>query len=830
MANDENRLDSLRAGGGVTAASPPQPLSPDLLCRRCDPHRFTFDKVEELADPPLLFGQERATSAIQFGMAMRRAGYNIFLYGPPGSGRHTLVQDLVRRQAETEPAPPDCCYINNFADPRKPLLLRLPAGRASGLRDAMKHLVLELRTALPAAFEREDYRVRRDMLDQQFKQRHQGEFEALQKRAEAKDIAIIRTPMGLALAPMRDGQVLDPEVFKKLSEADRARIKGDIETLQAELESIMRKIPETEREHRAALRALNRETTALAVGHLLAEVRRLYPDQPAVLAYLDEVERDIQENADDFLIAGRPEGEPGIRLQPGGMAEPPSFRRYQVNLLVDNGAQQGAPVVYEDHPTHQMLVGRVEHIARFGTLTTDFSLLTAGALHRANGGYLIVDAERVLTASFAWETLKRALRSHEVRIETLEQMLSLASTVSLDPEPTPLAVKVVMVGSPYLYYLLTELDPEFKDLFKVAADFDDRIERTPESDLVYARAIAALVRRRNLRSFDRTAVARAIEQASRATGDGAKLSASVRNLAELLEEADHHAALAGKAAVTGAEVQAAIDAQRHRADRLYHRLQEEIGRNTIRIETAGAEIGQINGLSVLTLGGFAFGNPVRITARVRLGRGEVIDIEREVALGGPLHTKGVMILTGFVGGRYGRKRPLALTASLVFEQSYGGVEGDSASAAELFALLSAIAEVPIRQSIAVTGSVDQHGVIQAIGGVNDKIEAFFDVCNGRGLTGDQGVLIPAANQPHLMLRRDVVEAAAAGLFRIYPIVTVDQGLEILTGMPAGIMDLAGDYPEGSFNHAVVSRLTAFAARASDLRQADLAHQIRHGHA
>ncbi|MBI3515748.1 MAG: AAA family ATPase, partial [Proteobacteria bacterium] len=464
----------------------------------------------------------------------------------------------------------------------------------------------------------------------------------------------------------------------------------------------------------------------------------------------------------------------------------------------------------------QNMVGRVEHMARFGTLMTDFNLVVPGALHRANGGYLVVDAHKLLSGSFGWESLKRALRAGEIRIESLEQLLSVASTVSLEPEPIPLDVKIVLVGPPALYYLLSELDADFKDLFKVAADFEDRVARDPASQRLYARLIAGIVRRENLRAFDRSAVARVIEQASRICGDSQKLSTEMRSVVDLLQEADHHAAQTGQDVVSGEHVQAAIDAQVRRSDRIYRRLQEEIGRKIIRIETDGEQIGQVNGLSVIQLGGFAFGHPTRITAQVRLGRGEVIDIEREVELGGPLHSKGVLILTGFLGGRFGKDRPLSLTASLVFEQSYGGVEGDSASAAELFALLSALAEAPVRQSMAVTGSVDQHGHIQAIGGVNEKIEGFFDACRSRGLTSRHGVIIPAANVKHLMLRRDLIEAAAAGRFAIHAIETVDQGIELLTGVAAGAADGQGRYPPGTLNHRIVWRLNALTERAAKL--------------
>jgi lon-related putative ATP-dependent protease len=510
---------------------------------------------------------------------------------------------------------------------------------------------------------------------------------------------------------------------------------------------------------------------------------------------------------------------PGIPAALEAAIEDARFRRYQVNVIIDNAGRQGAPLVYEDNPTHQTLVGRVEHLARFGALVTDFALLAPGALHRANGGYLILDASKLVAGNLGWPSLKRALHAGEIRIETLEQLLSMASTVSLQPEPIPLDVKIILVGPPALYYLLTAYDEEFGDLFKIAADFEDRIERTAETTLLYARLVAAITRREKLRPFSRDGVGRVIEHAARLGGDSGKLSTGQRAIGDLLQEADQMAADAGLDRVGAGEVQQALDAQRRRGDRLYRHLQEEIGRGTIRIETRGAAVGQVNGLSVIGLGNLAFGNPSRITAQIRLGRGEVVDIEREVALGGPLHSKGVLILSGFLGGRFGRQRPLSLNASLVFEQSYGGVDGDSASAAELFALLSALADLPIRQCFAVTGSVDQRGQIQAIGGVNEKIEGFFDVCRRTGLTGEQGVVIPAANVRHLMLRGDVVAACAAGQFAVRPIDTVDQGITLLTGVAAGDLAADGAYPADSVNGRVAARLDALAEKAVELARA-----------
>ncbi len=796
-----------------------RPLPAQMMRRSCETSELAFATTDEVPDLEGLVGQDRAIDAVRFGIGIRRQGFNIFAFGPSGTGRHTLVQDLLGRQAATDETPADWCYVHNFADPHKPRSLMMPTGRAASLRDAMKKLVTELRAALPAAFEREDYRARREVIDQQFKHRHEEAFGALQHKAEEKGVALIRTPMGLALAPVRDGEVIPPDMFQRLPVEERSHITKEIEALQGELEAIVRHIPEWEREHRGAVRQLNRDTTAVVVSHLFQELRASFADIGDVIAYLQEVERDILEHADEFLPAEHGEG--GGPPQVGPSDEAPSFRRYQINVLVDNSGRKGAPIVYEDNPTHQGLVGRIEHMARFGALFTDFNLVVPGALHRSNGGYLVLDAQRLLTANFGWESLKRVLRAGEIRTVSLEQLLSLASTVSLDPEPLPLSVKVVLIGPPMLYYLLAALDPDFADLFKVAAAFDDRIARTPSTVGLYARLIASAARREKLRPLDREAVARIIEEAGRTSGDAAKLSAQIRGLVDVMQEADHRAATDGKPQIGAAEIDGAVAARRRRTDRLYRRMQEEIGRNTIRIETSGARVGQVNGLSVITLGGMSFGNPSRITAQVRFGKGELIDIEREVALGGPIHSKGVLILSGFLGGRFGRNGPLSLTASLVFEQSYGGVEGDSASAAELFALLSALSEMPIRQCWAVTGSIDQHGRIQAIGGVNEKIEGFFDLCRTRGLTGQEGVVIPASNVQHLMLRRDVTEAAAAGQFNVVAIDSVDQGMEILTGMPTGELDMTGQYPDASLNRRIASRLAGFAKIARPPRRPKL---------
>ena len=786
-------------------------LSPEDLCRRCDPSRLPFQTTADLGDLDLPLGQDRAAEALRFGTAIRQDGYNVFALGPPGVGKESLVSRVVRQRAAGEKPPSDWCYLYNFEDRHRPRAVELPAGRAVQFRADMQKLVEELRVSIPAVFEGEEYRTRLSVLEKQLEEKREEAMRRVQEHAREKGVAMVRTPMGIALAPTREGEVLDPEQFRQLPSEQQQRIQKDIAALQEELGAVLRSVPQLERDHRERVKDMNKEVALFAVGHLIDDLRGRYADLPPVLAHLDAVQRDVVENVHDFLAGG--EAEDAASQIRKLLAETPSLHRYGVNLMVDHSGAAGAPVVTEDLPTHPNLVGRIEHHAHFGTLVTDFTLIRPGALHRANGGYLMLDARKVLTQPFAWDDLKRALRAREIRIEPPERLVGLSGAASLDPEPIPLQVKVVLTGERFLYHLLAAYDPDFLELFKVAADFEDQVDRTPGNELSYARLVATLARAGKLRPFDREAVARVVERAARLAGDGEKLSAHLEGIADLLREASHLAGEAGRETVGRADVQAAIDGQIRRADRVRQRFQEEIGRGTILIDTRGATVGQVNGLSVYQLGQFAFGSPSRITARVRMGKGEVVDIEREVELGGPIHSKGVLILAGFLGARYAADRPLTLSASLVFEQSYSGVEGDSASSAELYALLSALAGLPVKQSIAVTGSVNQLGEVQAIGGVNEKVEGFFDVCRARGLDGSQGVLLPASNVKHLMLREDVVEAARAGQFHLWAVENVDQGIEVLTGVPAGERGPDGRWPEGTVNARVAARVAEMAERA-----------------
>jgi lon-related putative ATP-dependent protease len=805
---------------GDIALQPIRPLSADRLIRRCDPEQFAFKTTEELQDLDVVVGQPRATRAIEFGLGMPRQGYNIYVMGPTGAGRQAVLRLFLEREAAERDVPPDLCYVNNFKEPTHPRLLLLPPGRGRPLATDMDRLVEEVESAIQAAFESEEYQRRREATQREFRERPEKSFSELQAKAQQSNLTMLRTPVGLAFAPVKDGEVLEPEQFKQLSGQEQKRIEEDVERLQAEVSQILRHLPRWERELRERVRNLNREVTTLAVAGLIDDLQDKYSDLPAVAEYLQAVEEDVIDNARAFVPGDDAEPvQPPEAVVTSSVLGPPPRRRYRVNVLVDHSTSSGAPVVYEDNPTYANLLGRIEHVAMLGALVSDYNLIRPGALHRANGGYLILDARKVLVEPYAWEALKRSLKSRQIKIESVAQQLSLVSTVALEPEALAIDVKVALIGDRSLYYLLSQFDPDFLSLFRVTADFDDTAERETESEQVYARLLATLARREGVRPLERTGVARVIEHSARLAGDGAKLSMLTQNISDLLREADYFAAQAGHAAISAQDVQQAIDASIKRQDRLRERFQEAVAVGTTLIDTAGARCGQINGLSVVSLGEFTFGHPHRITARLRLGHGEVVDIEREVELGGPIHSKGVLILSGFLGARYAADRPLSLHASLVFEQSYGGVEGDSASVAELLALLSAIADVPIRQSLAVTGSVNQHGDVQAIGGVNEKVEGFFDVCQARGLDGEQGVLIPSANVRHLMLRQDVVAAAEAGRFHIYAIDTIDQAIELVTGIAAGEPDTEGRYPPDSFNGLVEARLVDLAERRARFAKA-----------
>ncbi|MBV0932593.1 Lon protease family protein [Marinobacterium weihaiense] len=786
-------------------------LTPEQLRHGCDLTPFGIKSSADLSPDQSVLGQGRALDAIQFSIGMDHQGYNLFVSGSTGVGKRELVSRIISAEAASGEAPHDCCYIHNFDRPNQPTTLILPQATGQRLHNDLRRLIEVLLLRIPAQFKSDEYRSQLQALNDEFQQREEMGFKALGQKAHELGIALVRTPGGYTLGPVHDGKLMTPDAFKQLPDAERERIKQAIDTLNEELTELVHEVPRMHQEHQARIRELEQDTTRGVIDPALNNLRQTYGSHAGVLAFLDTIHQDMIENVDDFMP-----GEEEDRIPLHKRARSARFRRYQVNVLVGHADNGGAPVVFEDIPSYQNLVGRVEYEAHMGTLTTDFSLIQPGALHRANGGYLIVDAQKLLAFPFAWEGLKRALRNREVRIDPLEKIYGISGTRSLEPEPVPLDVRVILIGERRLYYLLKQYDPEFATLFKVYADFAEGLDRTRENLDSYLGLITLLIREEGLTHFERGALEAVIEQSSRQMDDSDKLSLNRGQLLDLLREASFWALRQGASLASREHVDKAIAQQRYRSSQYAELLQEQIERGTLMISTTGQAIGQANGLSVFQLGDQRFGKPGRITATARIGSGRMLDIERETKLGGPLHSKGVLILSACIGARYTRHQPLSLNASLVFEQSYGPVDGDSASAIELCVLLSAISGLPIKQSLAVTGSVNQQGEIQAIGGVNEKIEGFFELCHARGLDGSQGVIIPAANEPHLTLDPAVVDACRDGLFSVHAVSTLDELIELLFDRDAGQADSEGRYSPATVNGCVQMQLQDWAEQARHL--------------
>lgn len=772
-------------------------LSVEQLLTRCDPASLAITDAPAAA----IVGQPRAAAAVDYALSTPHAGHHLFVAGPPGSGRRALVRQAVQERLRHDGVTrSDWVYVNHFALPHKPLALGLPAGRGTALREDMKSLVRDLRTMIRTMFESEEFATEVERIDAEFKQRAEQSFIEVGREAQRRGLAMVRTPVGFTVAPQKDGEVMQPQVFESLPPEQRAELQKAMAEVQEQLVRALRASMRLRKEHADRVRELHRAMTRVAADHALEDIRARHADLPKVAAWLESVAADMVEHAEDFRAPA--EGEEGAE----STQEHGDLSRYEVNLLFDATASDGEALVEADLPTVPNLVGRVDHIARFGMLLTDFRLIKGGLLHRANGGHLLIDAVKLLTQPFAWQTLKRALLRGEIRIEAVAEQLGMSSTVQLEPEPIPLQVKVVLVGTREVCALLQAYDEEFDELFRVVADLADDMPRDAGTVAALAAALAGRAREAALLAPDAAALAACVDHAARLAEDSERLSAQVRHLLDVLHEADHLARRREAGAITVADVRAALSARRARAGRIDERLGEAVRRGVLLIDTAGECVGQVNGLSVYEVGAERFGAVIRISATARLGHGEVIDIQRETHLGGPIHAKGVMILAAFIAARYSRTQPHSLLASLVFEQTYGLVEGDSASLAELAALLSAVADLPLKQGWALTGSVNQAGQAQAIGGVNEKIEGFFDLCAARGLDGSQGVLIPAANAQHLMLRDDVVEAVAAGRFAVRSVETIDDVMAWLTGLSAGSADAAGD---DTVNGRVARRLRAF---------------------
>lgn len=772
----------------------------------CTGEELGCARTDEIAPLDAIIGQERAVRALEFGLEIDDRGFNIFVAGPPGTGKNTAVQSFLESMAKTKPTPPDWCYVYNFKEPNNPRAIELPAGKGKLFAGDMKEFIWAVRREIPRAFESEEYAKQREETVETFTNQRNRLFAELNQRAAEAGFVIQPTPTGLFIIPVVDGEPVKDKEFATLPPEKQKELIRRREELEEDVASTFREVQNIERRAHEAVRDLDQRVARFVLGHLLKELREKYADLPAVLAYLEGIEADILSNLS--LFRGERETE---RHAPPWAKEDP-FRRYEVNVIVDNSETAGAPVVVEYNPTYNNLIGRIEKEAVFGALITDFTMIRAGSLHRANGGYLVIPVEELLRNLFSWDGLKRALREREVVIEEAAERLGFLTTKTLQPEPIRLKLKVILLGDPLLYYLLYHFDPDFQELFKVKAEFGTRMDRTPENVQKYAAFFCTLCKKEKLLHLDASAVAKLVEYGSRLAEDQTKLATRFSEIADVVREACYYARKEGADYATADHVRRAIDERFYRSNLIQERIQEMIVRGTIMVETTGAKVGQVNGLSVLSLGDISFGKPQRITVTVAAGKEGVIDIEREAKLGGRIHTKGVLILTGYLTEKYAAEAPLTLAARLVFEQSYEGIEGDSASSAELYALFSALSGVPLRQDLAVTGSVNQKGEIQAIGGVNEKIEGFFDVCRAKGLTGEQGVLIPAANRENLMLREDVVEAVREGRFHIYLVKHIDEGIEILTGVPAGERGPDGSFPEGTIHGKVAARLKEMAAQ------------------
>ncbi|CDA17317.1 MAG: ATP-binding protein [Alphaproteobacteria bacterium] len=791
-------------------------LTSEQLYRKCDAAKFDFTTTADLEERLSALGQDRAICAVELGINIKSRGYNLFCLGPEGTGKTSLVKRILEKEGKQRPTPDDWAYVYNFDEPHKPIAVNFPAGAAAGFAKDMEEFAYAMEHDLPEAVKNELYEEQLSVIREKYQEKRNDYVKVLQKKAKGKKVSLLHMPMGVVVAPMKNGEIISPDVFDTLSDDEKNEIMADLNAMQEEIAQHQDDAPGWEEKQTEEIKKLQEKLVKDAIKKPINDIKQKYRGNKKVAEYLKAVQNYILENIPSFVpnydqdSKPQTEEEPmaGLLSQLKNQQEEDKYSKFKVNVVVKNVPDSGAPIVLLDHPTQGNLVGKVERIQQFGALITDFTLIKGGALHRANGGFLLIDARKLLLQPYSWDSLKRALASKEIKIEAPSEDTSF-STISLDPQPIPLDVKVVMTGDAELYDLLSERDPDFSDYFKVEADFGMIIDRTDENEVEYAKLIGSLTKKKNLRSLNKQAVARVIEYSSRLADDSEKLTAHVSSIGDLLKEADYWARKSKASQIGKNHVDQAIKSQIYRSDRVNRAMLEQIDKGTILLDVKGERVGQINGLVVYNFTRNSFGKPTRITTQVRLGRGEFINIEREVAMSGPIHSKGVLILQALIANRFAKRSPLSLSASIVFEQSYGGVDGDSASSTEYYCMLSAIANLPIKQSLAVTGSINQFGEIQPIGGVNEKIEGFFEVCKYNGLTGKQGVIIPRTNVVNLMLREDVLEAVENGQFSIYAIDDVDDGIELLTGIPAGKADKRGRFPKGTVNYMVQQSLEEY---------------------
>ena len=777
--------------------------------RKCPQDFITCKATSELNPLTEIIGQDRALKALQFGLDIKEEGFNVYVAGLPGTGKKTAIMTFLEKKAKEMPVPPDYCYVYNFEDSQKPNALRLPPGKGSEFVKDMEKFVEEMKKAIIAAFESEDYATRREDTLGQYEEKKQELMRELNQKAQEAGFVLQRSQIGMVIVPVINGQIINEQQFGILPQSVRDEIQDRRKKLQDELRTAFRQFRDIDRDAEAEVEKFNKEVANYALDPLLDSLKEDYGEITECDAYLDSVKKDILANLSSMLGAQQEQQDNPFAAMMGRAQEDPT-ERYVVNLIVDNSKLEGAPVVMEMNPGHDKLFGLTEKEARFGALITNYTMIRGGSAHEANGGFLVIPIEELARNPGSYEALKRTILDQKLEIEELAARLGYISTRSLRPEPIPFTAKVILVGETRYYYMLYQADPEFKKTFKVKAEFDSTMERNSENVQEYAKFMCTLVNKEGLKHLDSTGIGSIVEYSSRLAADQEKLSTQFTEISDIIREANYYAQTNGSKYITHEHVHQAIEAKIYRSNLIEEKLGEMIERGSILVDTDGEKVGQVNGLAVLGMGDYMFGKPSRITASVGLGKEGIIDIEKKAEMGGPTHTKGVHILTGFLTNRYAKKHPLSLTARLTFEQSYSGVDGDSASSTETYAMLSALSEVPIKQYFAVTGSVNQKGEVQAIGGVNQKIEGFFDLCKVRGLTGKQGVMIPHSNVKNLMLREDVVEAVKEGKFHIYPVETIDQGIEVLTGVPAGEPDEEGIFPENSINDLAQKKLDEMA--------------------
>ncbi len=787
-----------------------KPLAVEQYRNSYDVKSVECSSTEELKPLEGIVGQDRAMKALTFGLNIEQIGFNVYVSGIPGTGRKSAVKMFIEELAKAKPRAHDWIYVNNFANPYEPNAIRLPGGMGRQFKDDMSAFISEAKRVIPKVFESEDYVNRRDAALRSIENEKAQRFAHIDAVARDRGFLIQPGPQGLLTIPVKDGKPLPQEEFLALPENEQAVYQKNREELMAELRNTFRQVRDLDQEGAETLEKLNREVALNAMGHRVAALKDKYAKVEEILPYIDAVQNDMVENLTQFLGEGQQQQQQAPPQFQNLLLRELAFRKYEVNVIVDNSDSEGAPVIFEQNPSFQNLLGKIEKEVQYGVITTDFTMIRPGSIHKANGGYLVMMVEDLFRTPMSWDGLKTALKTGEVTIEEPGERLGFITTKGIKPEPIPLTVKVVLIGTPVINQILYTQDPDYSELFKVKAEFDISMDRTDENVRNYAAFICRLCKSFKLKHLDSSAVAKMIEYGSRLSEDQNKLSTRFSHVADIIREGNYYATLDQADLTTEKHIQKAIEEKIYRSSLIQEKLQEFITKGVFLIDTEGESVGQVNGLSVISLGDIEFGRPSRVTASISVGRGGIMDIEREASMGGPTHTKGVLILSGYLANKFAQDKPLSLSARLVFEQSYEGVDGDSASSTELYAILSALSGLSLNQSIAVTGSVNQKGEVQAIGGVNQKLEGFFEVCKAKGLTGRQGAMIPASNVQNLMLKEEIIEAAKAGKFTIYPVKTIDEGIEVLTGVKAGERKKDGTFEEDTVNYLVDKRLREMA--------------------